>query len=73
MSVVAKRLDELRCLITEVGLGPGVIVLDGDPDPPSKKGTVPSNFWPMYILPKQLDESRWYLAWRWASVQATLC
>jgi len=42
MSVVAKRLDELRfhlpTLGTEVGLGPGEFVLDGDPAPPRKKG-----------------------------------
>ena len=25
-------------LVVQVGLGPGHIVLDGDPDPPSKKG-----------------------------------
>ena len=28
----------------EVGLGPGDFVLDGDPAPPSKKGTAPPNF-----------------------------
>ena len=41
----------------EVGLGPGDFVLDGDPAP------LP-NFWPMFIVAKQLDGSRWYLAWR---------
>jgi len=44
MSVVAKRLDGLRChaLGTEVGLsplvGPGQIVFDGDPLSPCPKG-----------------------------------
>jgi len=36
---------------TEVDLGPGNIVLDGDSTPPFKKGghsTPPSKFWPMY-------------------------
>ena len=32
----------------EVGLGPGYVVLDGDPAP-SKSGTAPS-FWPMSIV-----------------------
>jgi len=37
MSVVVKRLDGSRCLLgTEVGLGPGRIVLDGDPAPQRK-------------------------------------
>jgi len=42
MSVVAKRLDNYiikKPLGTEVGLGPGNIVLDGDPAPLPKKGT----------------------------------
>ena len=29
---------------TEVGFGPGDFVLDGDPDPPEKKGTAPTQF-----------------------------
>jgi len=29
---------------TEVGLGPGHIVLDGHPAPPPKSGTAPSHF-----------------------------
>ena len=36
---------------TEVVLGPGDTVLDGDPAPP-KKGTAPG-FWPMSIVAKQ--------------------
>jgi len=31
------------------------------------------NFWPMSVVTKRLDGSRWHLAWRWALVQATLC
>ena len=47
MSVVAKRLDGFKMpLGTEVGFGPGDIVLDGDPVPPTLKkitgtGTTP--------------------------------
>jgi len=47
----------------EVGLGPGDFVSDGDPAPP-KKGSEPPNFWPMFIVSKRLDGSRWYLACR---------
>jgi len=46
----------------ETGLGPDGIVLDGDPAPPPK-GTDP-NFWPMSVLPKQLDGLRCHLVWR---------
>jgi len=53
----------------EVGLGPSDFVLDGDP---TNKGVETRNFRPMSIVAKQLDGSRWHLAWRWASVQATL-
>jgi len=52
-SVVRKRLDELRCHGTEVGLGGSDIVLDGDPDPLPKRGTA-RNFWPMSVMVKQL-------------------
>jgi len=31
----------------QVGLGPGHIVLDGDPAPPSQRGTAPPNFRPI--------------------------
>jgi len=41
MSIVAKRLDESRCLIgTDVNLGQGDVVLDGVAAPP-KRGTAP--------------------------------
>jgi len=56
MSIVAKRLDELswHLIGMEVGLGPGHIVLNGDPalrNP--KRGTAP-NFRPMSIVAKRL-------------------
>jgi len=57
----------------EVVLGPGDFVLDGDLAPLPKKGAEPPNFCPMSIVAKRLDGSRWHLAWRWVSVQATLC
>jgi len=49
ISAVAKRLDVLKIpLGTEVDLGPGDIVLDGDPAPPQKKGAHHPQFWPIY-------------------------
>ena len=58
----------------EVGLGLGDFVLDGNPaSPPQKGAEPPPNFRPMSIVAKRLDGSRWHLARRWASVQATLC
>jgi len=41
---------------TEVGLGPGDIVLDGDPGP-TKRGNPLPNFWPMSTVAKRLDAS----------------
>jgi len=36
---------------TEVDLGPGHIVLDGDPAPPAKGAQQPPpSFWPMYVV-----------------------
>jgi len=35
---------------TEVGLGPGDFVIDGDPAPSRKKAQPPPNFWPMSIV-----------------------
>jgi len=54
MSVVAKRVDGIfkMPLGTEVGLGPGDIVLDGDPDP-SEWGTTTPTFQPMSIVAKR--------------------
>jgi len=49
----------------EVGLGPGDIVLDGDPAPLPKKGAEPPpKFWPMSIVAKRLDGSRCHLVQR---------
>jgi len=39
-------------LVVQVCLGPGHIVLDGDPDPPQKRDTA-SNFRPMSIVAKR--------------------
>jgi len=59
---------------TEAGLGPGNFVLDGDPAPPPQNGAEPPpNFRPIFIVAKRLNGSRWYMARRWTSVQATLC
>jgi len=57
----------------EVGLGPGHIVLDGDPAPLREKGGIPPNVRPIFIVAKRLDASRCHLVWRLASAQATLC
>ena len=37
---------------TEVGLGPGHILLDGDPAPPPQKGDGAPNFRPMSVVAK---------------------
>jgi len=50
-------------LSMEVGLGPGHILLDGDPAPLQKRGRAP-NFGPIFIVAKQLDASRCHLVWR---------
>jgi len=47
---------------TEVGLGPGHIVLDGDPTPP--KWAQPPNFRPMSVVAQRLDGLRCHLVWR---------
>ena len=38
---------------TEVGLSPGDIVLDGDPAPPTERGTAAPTFWPMSTVAKR--------------------
>jgi len=48
----------------EVGLGPGHIVLDGDPAPLPQKGADHHNFRPIYIVAKRMDASRCHLVWR---------
>ena len=56
---------------TEVGLGPGNIVPDGDPAPPNKRHSTPT--WrSMSILAKRLDGSRCHLVRRYTSAQLTL-
>ena len=46
-----------------VGLGPGHIVLDGDPAPLPKMGTAP-NFRSMFVVAKCVDGLRCHLVWR---------
>jgi len=46
-----------------VGLGPGHIVLDGDPGLPPQMGSAP-NFRPMSVVAKRLDGLRCHLVWR---------
>jgi len=57
---------------TQVGLGPGHIVLDGDPSPAPQKDTA-HDFWPLSVVVEWLDGSICHLARRWVSAQATLC
>jgi len=47
-----------------VGLGPGHIMLDGDPAPPPQKWSGAPNFSPMSIVAKRLDGFRYHLVWR---------
>jgi len=57
----------------EVGLTPGDFVLDVDPAHPSpKREQSPQIFGHVYVA-KRMDGSRWYLTWRYASAQTTLC
>jgi len=55
---------------TEVGVGLDDIVLDGlcvrwAPSSLPKKGAGPiPNFWPMSVVAKRLDGSRWHSVWR---------
>jgi len=49
---------------TEVGLGPGHIVLDGDPSPPLKWTQPVSPIFGPYVVAKWLDGSRCYLVGR---------
>jgi len=49
---------------TQVGLGPGHIVLDGDPPPLLKKGSEPPNFWSVSVVAKWLHGLRCHLVWR---------
>ena len=45
----------------EVGLGPGHIVVDGDPALLPKKGQSPLSFRPISIVAKRLDASKCHL------------
>jgi len=45
----------------QVGLGPGDIVLDGDPSPPKNGGAVAPHFSGPRTLANRLDGSRWHL------------
>jgi len=45
-------------------LGPGHVVLDGDPAPPQKIKRQPPNFQPMSVVAKWLDGSRCHLVRR---------
>jgi len=47
----------------QVGLGPGHIVLDGDPASPPK-GAQPPNFRPISVAAKWMHGSRCHLVWR---------
>ena len=53
----------IKMKLGEVGLGPGHIVLDGDPAPLPKRGLSP-NFRPVFIVAKCLDASRYHLVWK---------
>ena len=46
---------------TEEGLSLGDIVLDGDSAPHVKGHSSPLHFWPMFIVAKRLDRSRYHL------------
>jgi len=62
--IVVKRLVGLMPLDMEVGLGPGHIVLDGDPAPPLESGTVAPIFWPTLLWhsrPSQQLLSSYYI------------
>jgi len=48
----------------EVSLGPGDIVLDGDPAPPPERARTALNIRPMSIVAKRLDRLRCYLVRR---------
>ena len=59
-------------LSREVGLCPNDVVLGADPDPLPKRQQSPPIFGPCLLWPDGWMD-RYHLAWRWASVQATLC
>jgi len=64
MSIVAKTAGWINMpLGTEVGLGPGDFVLDGN-SARLPKAAQPPNFWPMSVVAKRMDELRCHLVWR---------
>ena len=56
----------------QVGLGPGHIVIDGDPGLPPPKGESPPIFGP-HVVAKWLDGSRCHIVGRQVLTQTTLC
>ena len=59
----AKRQEWIKMpLSTEVGLGPGYIMLDGDPAPPPKKGAQPPIFGRCLLWPNGWidQDATWY-------------
>jgi len=55
MSVVAKRLDELRChLVWRKTSAQAILCLMGTQLPPGKRAQPPPNFWPCALWPKGL-------------------
>jgi len=49
-------MDQNETRHAGIGLGPGHIILDGDPAPPPVRGTVPApNFRPISVVTKWLD------------------
>jgi len=75
MSIVTKQLDGSVCHNgTEVSLGSGDIVLDGDPAHPRKNGAEPPPpFRPISIVAKRLDALGYNLVRRYVLAQVTLC
>jgi len=49
---------------TEVGLGPGYVVLDGTQLAPKRGKAARLHFWPMSIVAKRLDGSGYHLVRR---------
>jgi len=56
----------------EVGLGPGHVVIDGDPAPPPQKGGRAPDFWRISIVAKWLDASSRIALYRTVSASSCL-
>ena len=65
MSVCGQTAGWIKMLLgMEVGLGPGDIVLDGDPAPPTKvRGHSIPQLWPNGCQSQLLLSSCWFLPW----------